>query len=394
MKKHIIFLENQYLNKRNFKRFMLNFFLKKGWVVEYWNCQNLIYKKKIVFDKFYIPNKSKFKVYNFDNFFTIFQKILKRKYVFYIDYSNQNFIFNFFRLLFLYGKNKRILLDISCYPNHKLSYLNLYNIFKSINFFLFIQKSLKFTFLYFKKISIDKFFYFKPLIHFTAGLKSRLDSENLYGKGLQIKAHVEDYNTYLKPNKNLEIFNNKIVFLDQDFPVPFELDIRKGKKFINRDNYWNSINNFLDFLEKKLKKKAVIAAHPRAMKSRNISKKRIIFDHTNELIKHSAICLGHTSNAIQFCILHQKPLLIIATNDFINNKDVAVFQDMHALAIELNKNIINIDNFKFNDLKKELLVNVKEYKSYINKYIKEENSQKINSWVNLEKVLSNYITKG
>ena len=130
------------------------------------------------------------------------------------------------------------------------------------------------------------------------------------------------------------------------------------------------------------------------MKNRNISKKRIIFGYTNELIKHSAICLGHTSNAIQFCILHQKPLLILATNDFINNKDVAVFQDMQALAIELNKNIINIDNFKFNDLKKELLVNVKEYKSFINKYIKEENSQKINSWVNLEKVLSNYITKG
>lgn len=392
MKKHIVFITCQHLSEHNFKRFRLKYFLKKDWNIEYWNVQNLFYKKILLFENYNIKNYSRIKIYNYNFISIILKKILKKKDIFYLDFLDNSFLSNFIRLLFYYGKNKRVLFDLSNYSEHKLSYSNVYEIFRCVSLFFFIKKSFKFLILYFKKKIIDNFFNFRPLFHFTAGLKSRLASENFYGRGLQIISHADDYNKYMDISKK-KFLRDKIVFLDQDFPTPFELDIRKGKKFINGDNYWKSINNFLDFLEEKLKKKVVIAAHPRSKKNRNISKKRVFFGCTNELIKYSSICVGHTSNAIQFCILYQKPLLIIATNDFINNKDVAIFQDMQVLAAELNKNIINIDNFKFNDLKKELLVNVKEYKVYINKFIKEENSPKINSWINLEKVLSNYITK-
>jgi len=393
MKKSIVFITCQYLSRNNYKRFKINHLLAKNWNVEYWNVQNLFYKKRFIFKHYYTKNNLKLKIYNFKNFLEIVKKILKKKKIFYLDFLNNSFLSNFIRLLFYYKNNKRVLFDLSNYSEHQLSYLNVYQIFKSTSLFFFIKKSSKFLILYLKKNLVDSFFNFKPLFHFTAGLKSRLASENLYGKDLQIISHADDYNKYIDISKRKKIFKDKIVFLDQDFPIPFELDIRQGKKFINAQDYWYSINNFLNFLEKQFKKEAVIAAHPRAMKSRNISNKRIIFDYTNELVKHSFICVAHTSNAVQFCILYQKPLLIIATNDFINNKDVAVFQDMQVLALELNKKIINIDKFKFNDLKKELLVNVKAYNSYINKYIKEKKSHKINSWINLERVLSNYNTK-
>lgn len=220
----------------------------------------------------------------------------------------------------------------------------------------------------FKFLNTDVF------IHLVSGKLSRIHSEKLYGKNLQLKSHSFDYNIYLE-NISKKKYLNKIVFIDQDWPLPFDLAIRGGKKFVTFDNYWKSLNLFFDYLENKFKKEVIIARHPRAKKNIKISNKKIVYNFTDQLIKYSFINISHTSNAIQFALLYKKPLLIISTNELEQNQDTAVYSDMLALSKSLNKSVLNIERFSEPQLLKEIKVNNQIYNTYINNYIKEIGSK-------------------
>jgi hypothetical protein len=212
----------------------------------------------------------------------------------------------------------------------------------------------------------------------------------LYGKNIQVKSHSFDYNIYLKNTSNKK-YLDKIVFIDQDWPLPFELNIRKGRQFVTFDKYWRSLDIFFNYLENKFKKEVVIARHPRAKKKLLISGRKVITNHTDLLVKNSYINISHSSNAIQFVLLYKKPLIIISTDELERNHGSAAYAEMFSLAKKLNKKILNIDKFSNSHLLKEIKVNKQSYKKYINNYIKETNSIKNNSFIFLKNFLNENI---
>ena len=53
----IIFITTQQLNQRNLERFHLSLFFNDGWIVEYWNVQNIFFNKNCFVERY----KKKFK---------------------------------------------------------------------------------------------------------------------------------------------------------------------------------------------------------------------------------------------------------------------------------------------------------------------------------------------
>jgi hypothetical protein len=389
--KKIIFITTQPLNQRNLERFRLLSFFQDNWVVEYWNVQNIFFKKSFFINSFKKYNFVKINYISFNNFFFLVKKIISVKNSYYVDWLDNSFLSYTLRKIFYRKNNKRILIDSANYPSYNIKYLNFKILFNQLGFFFFI-KSIKFILLIILKKFLDNNFNTKPYIHLVSGKMSRLRSEYFYGKDIQIRSHAFDYNIYLRNTSNKK-YLDKIVFIDQDWPSPFELNIRKGREFVTFDGYWKSLNIFFDYLENKFKKEVVIARHPRAKKNTKISDRKIIFNFTDQLIKYSYINISHSSNAIQFVLLYKKPLIIISTNELEQNQGTLAYTEMFSLAKALDKKILNIDRFSSADLLKAMKVNNKIYNRYINNYIKEINSIKINSFTFLKNFLnkdSNY----
>ena len=383
--KKIIFITTQALNERNLNRFHLLLFIKNGWKVNYWNVQNIFYQNK--FYNLHLENKiSKINNVKFNNIASIFREIFLTKNSYYVDFLDNSFLSFILRKILYFKNNKRILVDSANYPVHDIKNLNLKLLFNQLGFF-FLIKSIKILILIITRKIMLKFLNTDIFIHLVSGKLSRIRSEKLYGKDLQLKSHSFDYNIYLE-NISKKKYLDKIVFIDQDWPLPFELVIRGGKKFVTFDNYWKSLNLFFDYLENKFNKEVIIARHPRAKKNVKISNKKIVYNFTEQLIKYSFLNITHTSNAIQFSLLYKKPLLIISTNELEQNQDTAVYSDMLALSKSLNKSILNIDRFSELQLLKEMKVNNQIYNTYINNYIKEIGSKNLNTFFYLHNYLN------
>jgi len=383
--KKIIFITTQALNERNLNRFHLLLFIKNGWQVNYWNVQNIFYQ-----NEFY-NSEAEYKapkIYNlkFNNIASIFREIFLTENSYYVDFLDNSFLSFILRKILYFKNNKRILVDSANYPVHDIKNLNLKLLFSQLGFFFFV-KSIKILILIITRKILLKFLNTDVFIHLVSGKLSRIRSEKLYGKNFQLKSHSFDYNIYLE-NISKKKYLDKIVFIDQDWPLPFELVIRGGKKFVTFDNYWKSLNLFFDYLENKFNKEVIIARHPRGKKNIKISNKKIVYNFTDQLIKYSFLNITHTSNAIQFALLYKKPLLIISTNELEQNQDTAAYSDMLALSKSLNKSVLNIERFSEPQLLKEMKVNNQIYNTYINNYIKEIGSKNHNSFHYLHNYLN------
>lgn len=386
--KKITFITTQALNERNLKRFNLLLFIKDGWKVNYWNVQNVFYKNK------FKNTKKKYKILRvnnikFNNISSLIRAAFSTEYSYYVDFLDNSFLSFILRKILSYKNNNRILIDSANHPQHNIKNLDFKLLLNQMKFFFFI-KVVKFFFVTITRKIMLNLFNTDVYIHLVSGKLARINSEKLYGKNLQLKSHSFDYNIYLE-NISKKKYFDKIVFIDQDWPLPFELLIRGGKKFVTFNNYWKSLNFFFDYLENKFNKEVIIARHPRANKDNKISKKRIVYNFTDQLIKYSFLNITHTSAAVEFVILYKKPLIIISTNELQQNQGTGVYSDMLALSKALNKNILNIDRFSEIQLFKEIKVNNQIYNTYINNYIKEIGSKNINSFLSLKNYLNSNI---
>jgi len=386
--KKITFITTQALNERNLKRFNLLLFIKDGWKVNYWNVQNVFYKNK------FKNTKKKYKILRvnnikFNNISSLIRAAFSTECSYYVDFLDNSFLSFILRKILSYKNNNRILIDSANHPQHNIKNLDFKLLLNQMKFFFFI-KVVKFFFLTITRKIMLNFFNTDVYIHLVSGKLARINSEKLYGKNLQLKSHSFDYNIYLE-NISKKKYFDKIVFIDQDWPLPFELVIRSGKKFVTFNNYWKSLNFFFDYLENKFNKEVIIARHPRANKDIKISKKRIVYNFTDQLIKYSFLNITHTSAAVEFVILYKKPLIIISTNELQQNQGTGVYSDMLALSKALNKNILNIDRFSEIQLFKEIKVNNQIYNKYTNNYIKEIGSKNINSFLSLKDYLNSNI---
>lgn len=183
-----------------------------------------------------------------------------------------------------------------------------------------------------------------------------------------LRINQTDYETYQKI-KDCEALIQKpyVVFIDQYFPLHPDFAIFYHKKLQGEKQYQQILNQFFSRIEQKYQVEVVIAAHPKsAYVPETFQGRKIIKYKSPELIKYAQFVIMHTSLAISFVLLFNKPVIFITTEQYNSYKKLRMLEEK--LALLCRKKIINIEK----DDKEELDVSPVEEecrKKYIYTYL-------------------------
>jgi len=209
----------------------------------------------------------------------------------------------------------------------------------------------------------------------------------------KIYTHSFDYDQYLQ-NKNIvrdvSIPDTPyLVFLSCSMWDVHDYLLCNVEPVITKEQYEEVIVRAFDYIEKKIGKKIVIAAGPKASESENVYNGRSYSRfNTEQLVKYSDGVLCHYSGAISFAVIHEKPICFTTIRRLDNDKYFTKF--VTAYAEELGADIHYIDSER--DL--ELLVREgcfsyrsDKYSEYKKKYLCSTDSGDIRCWEKVSEVL-------
>ena len=186
--------------------------------------------------------------------------------------------------------------------------------------------------------------------------------------------HHIKYDSYLESIKNHSIVNYKYaVFVDSNLPFLSDIIDSRGEKSVEPNKYFNLLNNFFDYLEKKYNLKIIIAPHPKADYDNSIFKQREIIKYkTDNLIKNSEIVITHDSTSIINAVLSKKNLVFVYYNEMLETgtKDWALrtieySKILKAPLVDLEKEFnlnLNINNKIFDKFVSNFIINKKKKK--------------------------------
>lgn len=170
--------------------------------------------------------------------------------------------------------------------------------------------------------------------------------------------------------KLLKKKNSPIVFIDNDIAGHKDYKYHGTISPVEKKKYYKSLDFFFNFLEKKYKTKIVIALNPKSnikLCKPNFNNRKVLQNKTSELIKNCKFTIAHSTTAISFCVLSNKPVLYITTDEI---KKSWLQQEIEFSASQLKKKILNIDLLNDNiNLASYLNINKKNYKNYIKNYL-------------------------
>jgi len=336
-----------------------------------------------------LANKKLFKIYSNKNYRTIshskfiFIKSYKHLFKKISGIKGKTYVLNevggFFHNLIEFFLIKKGCLKIKKFDSAFANYnnTNIYEDFKRIlnyGYLFLIKKIITRLIIYFKNfllkiISIDPSYYITP---------NEISYDELKEKKLNSK--IFKYNSSLfnqfKKIAHQKSKKNNIVFIDQELEKSWEQKVGNYTNLVDKQKYWNCLNEIFNYFEKKLKIKVIIAAHFRRSKDKknlpNIGRK-FIFDKTPELIKNSKLVIGHHSIALNYAILMQKPIVLLDFRLF-DSSNLQNNKHLYFLGKKISAIIIHIDTkYKFN-LNKKIFKNLfknnkKKYNNFGNYYL-------------------------
>ena len=368
-KPKIIFLTSQVISERDFKRFGLDTIDAKSQLqifdftslLQPRNFENQLNACKKDLNMKFIKNSNQ--LYNLKNNFEESDLIIS---ILGIQSELNNFIFEFIKPY----EKKVCLVNISAYPLYPLNlkfsnFKKLYcGIFSERKFF-FINKLKKINFLI-KKI-------FSKRITLKPGYLASCGEEviNFFSDSLNEKTKIIktcSYDFVLSKLVEKRIIDEKyIVFLDEyiinhpDFKI-------LNKKIDKEKLYYQELNKFFNFIEKKFKFKVVIASHPRADLEYNkikFPKHNVFIGNTPQLMKYSEGCITHASTSVNFAVIFEKPILFITTNRMKRSRYAN-----ELLSSWFNKIPLNISaSYSQEDVTNGFKINNKYMKQYFYKFI-------------------------
>ncbi len=404
MIKRFIYIVDYTLTQLNYERFGIDLLLKEGYEVEVVDAFDIQYSYK--YRNILLPQTSskEIKITQVSTYSDI-NKILN-------SYSDGDCVILMYEVGCIFNRITKTLnrkkIPVVCISTGSLPSLNfakkttyigkIIKAFKMYSvifiFNLFLQKTLE-------KISFTllrpriQYFIYGGTFAFINSNKILKQSDNV------ISAHTLDYDIFLqeelKPAKKYDKLDNKIdkyiVFVDQNFlDDPDRYLLHNSNAVIDtiRKEYYKKTGIFFDYLEDKFPYKVVIAAHPRSdirLLSKNYKNRRVVINNTANLIKGCEFCLVHSSTAINFAVLYQKPVVIFKMKLFAHI--MSKYQDTisDAIANLINANIVQIDSNNYNVVPP--LVDEKAYSKYKKMFIKENSNDNKMFWKILEESINN-----
>ena len=299
----IVFIVESYFSERDYLRFGIDILKSRGETVSVWDVSQL-------------SQKEKRSISSFDQHIIIQSKAHLKKLT--QNLKNVDFVFPVLALDF---RNLYIWRNIS-QKTCKLVYMQLVGIpklefkKKGGRLFNFFKNSLNEP-LYFLDMLVyrmaRKYFAVRDYdLYLLAGEKSKQPS---FSEDKIIWATSLDYRLF-KENPDLGE-RNHIVFLDEY--EPFHPDFKKYSiKTISPEPYYDELNEFFSFLEKKYELPVVVAAHPHVenldLYKKYFNNRKVVSGQTVKLIRDSWAVVAHTSTAMQIAMLYERPIVIITTN--------------------------------------------------------------------------------
>lgn len=139
-----------------------------------------------------------------------------------------------------------------------------------------------------------------------------MSSDSLY------RIHSMDYDTYLlmyKQENNPVVSKDYVVYIDQNFPLHPEFkrhyefsEVEWQKKAAE---FYQDLSTFFDKVEEQTGKEVIIAKHPCSIYETNtFGRHKILWNNTADLVRNSSGVIVQTSNAINFAIFWDKPILL------------------------------------------------------------------------------------
>ena len=212
-------------------------------------------------------------------------------------------------------------------------------------------------------------------------------------KSKVILAHSFDYDRYLV-NKNMPrpAFipeDDYYAFLPSDPLQSRDYILLNLKSYISKNEYSEMICKYLDFIEEITNHKIIIAPHPKTTEKDNIFGKRIyIRNNTEQIVKYSKGVIGQQSNALNFAVIHKKPVCLISSRKLL--KDFAQQDGITATAAAFGAEIHYIDTQ--DDLQRMadkgiFSYNAEIYEDYMSKYVRLDASNDRLLWDTVADVL-------
>lgn len=165
-----------------------------------------------------------------------------------------------------------------------------------------------------------------------------------------------------------------IVFIDVYYPDHPDLKLYSLATSDSSEEYHENMNKMFHILEERTGKKVIICAHPRRPRDKKHGFEfPIVYNKTAEYIKQAYLVVNHYSTAVNYVVIHNKPMLFVTLDAFSSNGDQKLIEIM---ASRLGSSIINVDHLDELNIKDtDLIINKDLYSEFMNENIKHSKSK-------------------
>lgn len=223
------------------------------------------------------------------------------------------------------------------------------------------------------KKQIKRFSLFKKIINYKNFGKSKFDylvSEYNYlpyRADNFVKIHHVKYDEFLNAKKEESLIKKDyILFIDSNIPYHPDILNHQGNKSVDPNIYFNKLNKFFEYMEKKYNMDVIISAHPKSdYTHKTFNNRRIIKYKTPNLIENSQMVIAHGSTSVINAILANKPIIFLYYDEMLKKATRSWTKTTIQFSRELNTPLINLDN----NIELEIDINYKNYKIFKDKYL-------------------------
>jgi len=233
------------------------------------------------------------------------------------------------------------------------------------------------------------YFFIPPDYFFVAGDKYFQIINQYLPKSTQIiKGHSWELSNIIssKISKIAGINFKYAVLLDGAGPKFADSRITSKTQYtLTEEKWYPAMNKFMDQVELETGVKIIIAGHPLSNFNSNpieYGGRPVIKGKTHELIKFCDFAITRHSTAKSFCVIYNKPLINIYSNEL--TKDVGSLKSIQLSSNALDSMLVNIDKSEEYNFK-NIHINHKVYKNYASNFLTSGSQKQSNYEIILER---------
>jgi hypothetical protein len=208
----------------------------------------------------------------------------------------------------------------------------------------------------------------------------------------RVLANSSDFSNSIGLKEIVASGESKAVYLDIGFPgFPSDFSLEKVLTNVNSDNWYSALSNFFELVERFLGNTVKISAHPKHYgrdHTRFFGSRIVLCGNSVLEVRNSELVISTISTSVSYAVSFQKPLILVISDEIINDKNAYLSESIKIMAAETGARIFNIDReYTEQDLREAMVIDHAKYESYKRKYLTSRTDGKPNYQVLLDEVI-------